>query len=114
MTDLVAELDRLHGEVVEGKCEMGLNLDYCTKHARRKKPGLGSCGPRKRSLMKYAAEMQEAWPEVSKQLAAVERVREICADHWDYQVRREAKFGRAGSSCVCEICDVMRALDVTP
>lgn len=76
MTDLVAELDRLHEEAVQGKCEMGLNLDYCAKHARRKKPGLGSCGPRKASLMKYAAEMQEAWPTISARVKALDKIRQ--------------------------------------
>ncbi len=43
--------------------------------------------------------------------AKLARVREAVAEHWDYQIRREAKFGRSGSSCVCGECRVMRALD---
>lgn len=42
--------------------------------------------------------------------AAVRDVLTALAPHWDAQVRREAKFGRSGSACVCEACDAMRAL----
>jgi len=44
------------------------------------------------------------WPILSAGL------REACADHWGYQLRRESKFGREGSSCVCDVCNVMRAI----
>ena len=43
-------------------------------------------------------------------LAAVRDVLAALAPHWDAQVRREAKFGRSGSACVCEACNAMRAL----
>ena len=42
--------------------------------------------------------------------AAVRDVLAALAPHWDAQVRREAKFGRSGSACVCEACDAMRAI----
>ena len=42
--------------------------------------------------------------------AAVRDVLTALAPHWGAQVRREAKFGRSGSACVCEACDAMRAL----
>lgn len=51
---------------------------------------------------------------IAEQAATIERVRAVCADHWDYQTRREAKFGREGSGCVCEICNVMRVLGPQP
>ena len=34
----------------------------------------------------------------------------VLSPHWEYQTHREAKFGRTGSSCVCEVCDAMRAI----
>ena len=40
-------------------------------------------------------------------------VRAVCAEHWEYQTRREAKFGRTGSSCICHACEVMRAIEGT-
>ena len=43
-------------------------------------------------------------------LAAVRDVFAALAPHWDAQVRREAKFGRSGSACVCEACNAVRAL----
>ena len=43
-------------------------------------------------------------------LAAVRDVLAALAPHWDAQVRREAKFGRSGSACVCEACNAVRAL----
>ncbi len=49
--------------------------------------------------------LQAAWPILSAGL------RELCATHWEYQTRRAAKFGREGSDCTCEVCDVMRELD---
>ena len=42
--------------------------------------------------------------------AAVRDVLKAAAPHWENQTRREAKYGRAGSACVCEVCDIMRAL----
>lgn len=116
MTDLVAELDRLHEEAVQGKCEMGLNLDYCTKHARRKKPGLGSCGPRKASLMKYAAEMQEAWPTISARVKALDEIAmfRICTG---CGCRGELcdTYGRERCVACCPDCKHLdSALDVTP
>lgn len=47
---------------------------------------------------------------LSRQAIIIGRVRAVCADHWVDQVRREAKFGRTGSACVCGICEVMRVL----
>ena len=42
--------------------------------------------------------------------AAVRDVLAALTPHWDAQVRREAKFGRSGSACVCEACNAVRAL----
>ena len=42
--------------------------------------------------------------------AAVRDVLAALTPHWDAQVRREAKFGRPGSACVCEVCDAVRAI----
>ena len=42
--------------------------------------------------------------------AAVRDVLAVLAPHWDAQVRREAKFGRSGSACVCEACNAVRAI----
>lgn len=68
-----------------------------------------------------AASIMRDWPPatlaaeqaalIKSQAALLDQVRAICADHWGYQTRREAKFGREGSGCVCEICNVMRALE---
>ena len=46
--------------------------------------------------------------------AVIEKVRGTAAEHWGYQTRREAKFGREGSSCVCGVCAIMRALSTAP
>ena len=43
-------------------------------------------------------------------LAAVRDVLKAATPHWENQTRREAKFNRPGSACVCEVCDIMRAL----
>ena len=42
--------------------------------------------------------------------AAVRDVLKAATPHWENQTRREAKFSRPGSACVCEVCDIMRAL----
>ena len=42
--------------------------------------------------------------------AAVCDVLKVATPHWENQTRREAKFSRPGSACVCEVCDIMRAL----
>ena len=42
--------------------------------------------------------------------AAVRDVLKAAAPHWENQTRREAKFNRPGSACVCEVCDIVRAL----
>ncbi len=46
--------------------------------------------------------------------AATERVRAIIKTHVDYQLNREAKFGRTGTGCICEQCQILAALDVAP
>ena len=43
--------------------------------------------------------------------ARLDAVKEIGSEHWNAQIKRESKFGRTGSSCVCEVCKIMRALD---
>ena len=55
----------------------------------------------------FIAAARAAVPDL---LAAVRDVLAVLAPHWDAQVRREAKFGRSGSACVCEACNAMRAL----
>lgn len=55
----------------------------------------------------FIAETRTAVPALT---AAVRDVLTALAPHWDAQVRREAKFGRSGSACVCEACNAMRAL----
>ena len=50
------------------------------------------------------------WTAVPALTAAVRDVLAALTPHWDAQVRREAKFGRSGSACVCEVCDAVRAL----
>ena len=42
--------------------------------------------------------------------AAVRDVLRVAAPHWENQTRREAKFNRPGSACVCEVCKIVRAL----
>lgn len=42
--------------------------------------------------------------------ARLDAVKEIGSEHWNAQIKRESKFGRTGSSCVCEVCKIMRAL----
>ena len=42
--------------------------------------------------------------------ARIDAVKEIGSKHWNAQIKRESKFGRPGSSCVCEVCKIMRAL----
>ena len=44
-------------------------------------------------------------------LTAVENVLELLSPHYESQVRREAKFGRKGSACVCEVCRAMEAVE---
>lgn len=44
-------------------------------------------------------------------LTAVENVLELLSPHYESQVRREAKFGRKGSACVCEVCRAMEAIE---
>lgn len=43
--------------------------------------------------------------------AALTAAMDALSEHWQYQVRRESKFGRKGSSCVCDVCDAMRAIE---
>lgn len=44
-------------------------------------------------------------------LTAVEKVLEVLSPHYESQVQREAKFGRKGSACVCEVCRAMEAIE---
>ena len=57
-----------------------------------------------------AAFIADARTAVPALTAAVRDVLAALTPHWDAQVRREAKFGRSGSACVCEVCDAVRAL----
>ena len=47
-------------------------------------------------------------------IAGIERVRAIIKTHVDYQLNREAKFGRTGTDCICEQCQILAALDGAP
>ena len=49
--------------------------------------------------------------EVASLLARLDAVKEVSSKHWDAMLRREAKFGRTGSACICEICKIMRVLE---
>ncbi len=49
--------------------------------------------------------------EVERLRARLDAVKEIGSEHWNAQIKRESKFGRTGSSCVCEVCNIMRALE---
>lgn len=61
-----------------------------------------------------AGEALRAAAQRDQYAAVVEKVRQAASSHWEYQTRREAKFGREGSSCVCAVCDIMRALTAAP
>ena len=55
----------------------------------------------------FIAHVRTAVPALT---AAVRDVLAALTPHWDAQVRREAKFGRSGSACVCEACNAVRAI----
>ena len=58
----------------------------------------------------YSALADGSAADVPALLAAVRDVLKAATPHWENQTRREAKFNRPGSACVCEVCDIMRAL----
>ena len=57
-----------------------------------------------------AAFIAHARTAVPALTAAVRDALAALTPHWDAQVRREAKFGRSGSACVCEACNAVRAI----
>ena len=57
-----------------------------------------------------AAFIADARTVVPALTAAVRDVLRVAAPHWENQTRREAKFNRPGSACVCEVCKIVRAL----
>ena len=57
-----------------------------------------------------AALIADARTVVPALTAAVRDVLRVAAPHWENQTRREAKFNRPGSACVCEVCKIVRAL----
>ena len=57
-----------------------------------------------------AALIAHARTDLPALTAAVRDVLKAATPHWENQTRREAKFSRPGSACVCEVCDIMRAL----
>lgn len=54
---------------------------------------------------------RDAFYNLPALLTAVENVLELLSPHYESQVRREAKFGRKGSACVCEVCRAMEAVE---
>ena len=49
--------------------------------------------------------------DVPTLVAALRAVQDGLGPHYDSQVRRNAKFGRIGSDCVCEGCNTYRAVE---
>jgi len=49
--------------------------------------------------------------DVPALVAALRAVQDGLGPHYDSQVRRNAKFGRIGSDCVCEGCNTYRAVE---
>ena len=43
-------------------------------------------------------------------LDAVRAALAVILPHWDTETRREKKSGRTGSACVCETCNIYRAI----
>lgn len=48
--------------------------------------------------------------DVPALVAALRAVLDVIGPHYTAMLRREAKFGRSGRSCVCEQCRAMRAV----
>lgn len=54
---------------------------------------------------------EDAYNAQPKLVTALEAVLDATDDHYLHNLRREAKFGRTGSTCVCEICQFRTKLD---
>ena len=62
------------------------------------------------ALADSVADVRVLMAEIERLRARLDAVKEIGSEHWNAQIKRESKFGRTGSSCVCEVCKIMRAL----
>ena len=62
------------------------------------------------ALADSVADIPTLLAEIERIQAQLGAVKEIGSKHWNAQIKRESKFGRPGSSCVCEVCKIMRAL----
>ena len=63
------------------------------------------------ALADSVADIPTLMAEIERIQAQLDAVKEIGSEHWNAQIKRESKFGRTGSSCVCEVCKIMRALE---
>ena len=63
------------------------------------------------ALADSVADVRVLMAEIERLRARLDAVKEIGSEHWNAQIKRESKFGRTGSSCVCEVCNIMRALE---
>lgn len=48
--------------------------------------------------------------DVPALVAALRAVLDVLGPHYDSQVKRNAKFGRIGSDCLCDGCNAVRAI----
>ena len=110
--DRLAQIQDRAEKATNGPWELTLDGEV-----QGRRPGFRGADPEMDPIVGCLDEAQDnefiahARADVPTLVAALRAVQDGLGPHYDSQVRRNAKFGRIGSDCVCEGCNTYRAVE---